>query len=135
MTIHKETTFPASPDRIYQLLTNGEKFTTATGMPAVIATGEGAAFSLFGGRIEGRQIDLISNERVVQAWRGSEWEPGVYSLVRFTLTPDGNGTRLTLDQDAYPDGASPLYPPWHEHLSAGWPMFYFEPFAKYLAGK
>jgi hypothetical protein len=26
-----------------------------------------------------------------------------------------------------------MYPTWHEHLSANWPVFYFQPFAKYLA--
>lgn len=53
--------------------------------------------------------------------------------MRFTLTPEGKGARLVLDHDAYPEGKSPMYPTWHEHLSANWPLFYFQPFAKYLA--
>jgi hypothetical protein len=26
-----------------------------------------------------------------------------------------------------------MYPTRHEHLPANWPVFYFQPFAKYLA--
>lgn len=133
MSIHQEATFPVSPERVYELLTDGVKFAAATGRPAKIGAGEGATFSIFGDYIRGKQIELVPGRRVVQAWRGSNWEPGVFSLVRFTLTPENDGTKLIVDHDAYPEGASPMYPSWHEHLSANWPVFYFEPFAKYLA--
>jgi uncharacterized protein YndB with AHSA1/START domain len=131
MSIHQEVTFPVSPKRVYELLTDGEKFAAATGRPATIG-GEGAPFSIFGGYINGRQIELVPGGRIVQAWRGADWGPGVYSLVRFTLTPEGKGTKLVVDHDAYPEGKSPQYPSWHEHLSTNWPVFYFEPLAKYL---
>jgi hypothetical protein len=72
-------------------------------------------------------------ERLVQAWRFPPWEPGVYSIVALRLWREGAGTRVTLDQDGYPEGASPLYPSWREHIQSNWPVFYFEPFAKYLA--
>jgi activator of HSP90 ATPase len=133
MPIHQEATFPASPERVYELLADAEKFAAATGRPAKIGEGQGATFSIFGDYIQGRQIEMIPGKRVVQAWRGSNWGPGVYSIVRFTLIAEGKGTKLVVDHDAYPEGASPMYPSWHEHLSANWPVFYFEPFAKYLA--
>ena len=69
MAIHQEVTLAAPPSTIYELLTNSEKFSLATGMPATIGAGEGAEFSLFAAHVEGRQIELIKNERVVQAWR------------------------------------------------------------------
>lgn len=135
MPIHREVTFKVSPARVYELLTDSEKFAAATGKPAQIEASEGAAFSIFGGYISGRQIELIPGQRVVQAWRGQDWDAGVYSFVRFTLTAAGTGTKLVLDHDAYPQGESPLYPSWHEHLSANWPVFYFEPFTQYLASE
>ncbi len=135
MSIHKEVTFQAPPEQIYNLLTNGEEFAAATGMPATIGAGEGAAFSIFGGHIIGRQIELVPGRSVIQAWRGSDWQSGVYSVVRFTLEADGKGTKLSMDHNAYPEGKSPRYPTWQEHLSTNWPVFYFEPFAQYLAGQ
>ena len=125
--IHQEITLPASPDRVYAVLTDGKLFTAATGgAPAEIGRDEGAAFSLFGGAIHGRVVELVPGKRVVQAWRPRPWPDGHYSLVRFTLTPEGSGTRVALDHTGYPAEQ-------HDHLSAGWPANYFEPLAKYLA--
>jgi activator of HSP90 ATPase len=131
--IHQEVTFFTSPEHLYELLTDSEKFAAATDRPATIGIGEGDTFSIFGGYVEGRQIELVPGQRIVQAWRGKDWDAGTYSMVKFTLTPEGRGTKLEIDHDAYPDGASPLYPSWHQHLSSNWPVFYFAPFSRYLA--
>jgi activator of HSP90 ATPase len=133
MPIHQEISLLAAPERVYQLLTDSTEFAAATERPADINTTEGGAFSIFGGYIQGRQIELVQGERIVQSWRGVDWTPGTHSLVRFTLTPEGDGTKLVVDHDAYPEGPSPMYPSWQEHLSTNWPVFYFEPITKYLA--
>jgi activator of HSP90 ATPase len=51
------------------VLTDGQKFAAATGMPAQLSDREGEAFALFDGRVEGRQIELVPGQRIVQAWR------------------------------------------------------------------
>lgn len=132
MSIHKEASLAASPEKVYEALTDAAKFAAVTGLHAQIPAGDGASFVLFGGHIEGRQVELVPGQRVVQAWRGSDWDPGVYSLVRFTLIAEGEGTKLLVDHDSYPRGKSPMFPTWHEHLTAGWSTFYLEPFAKYF---
>jgi len=104
MSIHQEVSFAATPEQIYALLTDGEQFAAATEKPADIETGDGGKFSIFGGYIEGRHIELVPGQRVVQAWRGVDWAPGAYSIVRFSLTLVGNGTKLVLDHDGYPEG-------------------------------
>jgi uncharacterized protein YndB with AHSA1/START domain len=125
--IHQEVTLPASPERVYAVLTDGKLFTEATGgRAAEIGGNEGATFSLFGGAISGRVVELVPGERIVQAWRPQPWPAGHYSLVRFSLVPDGKGTKLVLDHSGYPEEQ-------HGHLSAGWTANYFEPLAKYLA--
>ncbi len=124
--IHQEVILPASPDRVYAALTTSAQFTEATGgRPADITATDGGAFSLFGGMIHGRQIELVPGVRLVQAWRVKLWEPGVYSLVRFTLAAEGNGTKVVLDHAAFPDGQEP-------HLAAGWGTNYWEPLTKFL---
>ena len=101
--IHQEATLAVPPERIYELLTDGAKLSTLVDRRGRGGAAEGAWFSLFGDLLEGRQIELVRDERVVQAWRLTEWEPGVYAIVRFTLTPQGDGsTRVTVDLDAYP---------------------------------
>lgn len=127
MAIHQQATFPVAPERVYELLTNGAKFGEVTGRPGKGGGSAGAYFSLFDDWLEGRQIELVPTERVVQAWRFTDWDPGVYSIVRFTLTRNGEGTKLTVDHDGYPADL-------HEHLSTNWAPFYFAPFAKHFAG-
>lgn len=67
-SIHQEAHIAAPPQRVFELLTSGTLFSAATDMPADISAREGDVFSAFGGRIEGRQIELVPGERVVQAW-------------------------------------------------------------------
>jgi uncharacterized protein YndB with AHSA1/START domain len=131
MPIHQEAIIEAAPQDVYAVLTEGEKFAAATGMPARIGEREGDAFWLFGGRVEGRLIELAPAERIVQAWRFSgdhpePWEAGVYSVVRFTLEPYGDGTRFVIDHDAIPPEAQ-------ERIEAGYPSFYRDPLVSYLA--
>ena len=131
MSIHQEALIDATPLEVYAYLTEGETFAAATGMAARLEACAGSAFSIFDGRVEGRQIELVPGERVVQAWRFGDahpdaWAPGVYSIVRFTLTAEGDHTRFVVDHDAIPAE-------WHEHIESGYPLFYQEPMTRYFA--
>jgi uncharacterized protein YndB with AHSA1/START domain len=130
-SIHQEGHVAASPQQVFELLTSGSLFSAATGQPAELTDRAGDAFSVFGGRVEGRQIELVPGQRVVQAWRfgtahPSPWEPGIYSTVRFALEPAGDGTRLVIDHTGVPAE-------WIEHISLGYPAFYRDPIAKFFA--
>jgi activator of HSP90 ATPase len=131
MPIHQEAIIDAAPQQVYAVLTDGEAFAAATGQAAHLSDQEGETFSLFGGRVEGRQVELVPGERIVQAWRfggnhPEAWDAGVYSVVRFTLTPEGQGTRFVIDHDAIPAG-------WEDHIDSGYPTFYQGPLAAYFA--
>jgi activator of HSP90 ATPase len=124
-TVHQEVDFHASPEKVYGALITSKDFTAATGMNAVIDRGAGGAISLFGGLVIGRNIELIPNREIVQAWRSTSWDPGIYSIVRFQMVPTASGTHLILDQTAFPEGE-------YEHLDAGWPVRYWKPLTDYL---
>jgi activator of HSP90 ATPase len=123
--IHLEAKFPVAPEHVYELLTNGAKFGEVTGQPGKGGGSTGAYFSLFDGWLQGRQVELVPNELIAQAWRFMDWDPGIYSMVRFKLLPEGNGTRLILDQDGVP-------PAFREHVKSNWDGFYFAPFRKFF---
>ena len=125
MGIHQEIQFRASPEEIYATLTSGNSFGRFTGAPAQFDAVEGAPFSFFGGQITGRNIDLIPDKSLVQAWRAGAWPSSVYSIVRIALEKEGDGTKLTLDQSGFPEGAA-------EHLEGGWHKMYWEPLRSYL---
>jgi activator of HSP90 ATPase len=123
--IHQETDFAAAPARIYQILLDAKQFAAFTHAPADVQSRTGEAFHLFGGLIEGRNVELLPNQRIVQAWRPASWPPGVYSIVRFELGAHGGGTRIVLDHAGFTADK------W-EGLSEGWRTHYWEPLRKYL---
>jgi activator of HSP90 ATPase len=121
----------AAPDAVYDVLTDGARFAAATGLPACITDRAGEPFTAFGGRIEGRQIELVPGRRVVQAWRfgrehPSPWPEGVYSLVSFSLAAVRGGTSLVIEHTAVPAQ-------WRDHIAGGYPAFYEQPLQRYFA--
>jgi activator of HSP90 ATPase len=123
--IHQEIDFNAPPARIYEVLLDAKQFSAFSKDTAEIQPEAGGAFRLFGGRIEGRNVELVPNQRIVQAWRPASWPAGVYSIVRFELTAHGSGTRIVFDHTGFPEAN-------REHLSEGWPRNYWEPLRSYL---
>lgn len=126
--IHQEVSFKAAPPRLYEALLDDKQFAQVTGGQATILDrAEGGAFLLFGARIKGRNVELVANQRIVQAWRSEGWPRGVYSIVRFELQAEGTGTRLVFDHTGFPVGQA-------DHLSQGWKTNYWDPLARFLAG-
>jgi activator of HSP90 ATPase len=124
-SLHLDFDYKASPQRIYEALLDSKQFAVFSGMPAEIDPKEGGAFSMFGGMIVGRNVELVPNQRVVQAWRPTHWDPGVYSIVRFELKPRDSETMLVLDHTGFPEGE-------FDHLEWGWNNHYGEPLKKFL---
>src|SRR5690606_4295200 len=109
--------------------TSSDAFTRmAGGRKADISRDAGGAISMFGGDINGRNIELVPGQRVVQAWRAAGWPVGIYSMVHFELLPEGKGARLVFDQAGHPEGAQAM-------LEGGWRQMYWQPMKEALAGK
>lgn len=131
--IHQDVLFAATPARVYAALTEAAQFTKVTTFssvpqapPAAIGRAAGESFSLFGGHIVGRHVELVPAQRLVQAWRVVDWDAGWYSIARFALAAQGAQTRLTFDHTGFPPGQG-------DHLAQGWVTNYWEPLKKYLA--
>ena len=138
-SIHQEPTFKASRKRLYEALTKTAQFDKVMHLGAAMQSGMalgtapteispqvGGTFTIFAGHIVGRHIELAPNERIVQAWRVVDWDPGVYSIARFELVEQGSGTKIVFDHAGFPKGQA-------EHLAEGWKGNYWEPLAKFLA--
>jgi activator of HSP90 ATPase len=137
-SIHLEPFIKASRKRLYEALMDTSQFNKVTQLSAAMQSGVslvatptqispeiGGTFSLFGGHIVGRHIELVPNERIVQAWRVVDWAPGTYSLAKFELVEQGSGTKILFDHIGFPKGQA-------AHLAAGWKGNYWEPLDKFL---
>jgi activator of HSP90 ATPase len=118
----------ANPAQVYAVLADAEALSALSGMSGAVGRSAGEEFSAFDGHVVGRQIELVPGERIVQTWRFPQWEPGTYSIVRYTLAAEGEGTRLVIDQHGEPDD-------WHDHIDANWPTFYLTPLTKHFAAQ
>ncbi len=142
--LHQELVFKANRKRTYEIFTTTALFDKMThdiqtkeggaasaSHPTEISWDVGGSFSLFGGRIVGRHLELVPDERIVQAWRVAYWDPGVFSIVRFDFTEHGSEhepeTKLLFAHTGFPQGDA-------ENLLHGWKLHYWEPLEKFLAG-
>ena len=133
ITIHQEVNFSVSAQRLYEILLSSQQFSDCirksfgnfTARSANIDPTVGGAFSLFDGHIVGRILELVPNQRIVEAWRVVDWPEGVYSIARFQFRPQSSGTKVIFDHVGFPEGLK-------EHLSIGWTQHYWEALAKYL---
>jgi activator of HSP90 ATPase len=138
-SIHQEPAFKASPARIYAALTVTAQFDKVSKLSAAMQSGmapatkptqidpaPGGAFSLFGGYVTGRNIELVPNKRIVQAWRPMTWAPGIFSIAKFELASDDSGTKIIFDHTGFPSGTG-------QHLAEGWHENYWNPLVLFLA--
>jgi activator of HSP90 ATPase len=136
-SIHQEPVFKASRARLYAALTDAKQFDRVVQLsnalhgrapkrPTAISPSEGGAFTLFGGYITGRQVQLVPDELIVQAWRSAGWGLGQYSIARFELKDHGEGSMILFDHGGFPNGEA-------QHLAAGWQANYWTPLARLLS--
>jgi uncharacterized protein YndB with AHSA1/START domain len=138
--IHQETVISASCERVYGALTSAHDFEaitrlsdaadllTAPGAKATaISSRVGGAFTLFGGYITGRNLEMVPGQRLVQAWRAGGWDAGEYSVVRFELRREPGGCRILFDQRGFPASQG-------KSLAYGWRVHYWEPLSRFLGG-
>ncbi|HPR33879.1 MAG TPA: SRPBCC domain-containing protein [Prolixibacteraceae bacterium] len=104
----------ASPLDVYNALTQPLMIEIWTGEPVVMPSEEGSEFSMWGGAINGRLVELVPGERIVQIWYFDEIE----STVCFKLHPDKKGTSVELRQNNIPDEA-------FDNISEGWDNDFF----------
>ena len=127
MSIHQEIVFKCKARRVFAALTKAEQFGEFSGSPAEIDLESGGQFSCFDGMISGLSIEILPDKRLVQAWKVANWEPGVYSIVRFQLEEiSDTETKLIFDHIGFPEEQT-------AHLEQGWHNRYWEPMKKYLA--
>jgi activator of HSP90 ATPase len=138
--IHQEVDFEADCGRIYHALTDAHDFDALTRLsdavtlvtdpkakPTTISDQVGGPFTLFGGYVTGRNLQMIPGTRLVQAWRAGSWDAGDYSVVRFELRPrTGARCQIVFDHRGFPQGQG-------KSLAYGWRVHYWEPLAKLLA--
>src|SRR6266545_3776565 len=112
---------PTKPAEIYEAWLSSEGHAAMTGNPANVDGKVGGAFSAWDGYIFGKTLELTPNQRIVQAWRTSEFpEEAPDSHLEVLLEKVDGGTKLTIIHVDMPEDQVDSY-------RLGWEDFYFRP--------
>ena len=96
-----------------------------TGSRAEFSSEVGDAFEAWDGYIQGVNMELEPNKRILQHWRTSEFEKSDKdSLLEILLEPDVDGTRVTIKHSNLPDHGM--------QYQQGWIDSYFIPMKEYF---
>jgi uncharacterized protein YndB with AHSA1/START domain len=117
---------PALPMAVYLAWLDGAKHSEMTGADAHVEAAIGGPYDAWDGYIHGTTLALDPGRRIVQRWRTAEF-PGDApdSTIELTLTPEGNGSRLSIKHTGIPEGQGKLY-------ESGWQDHYFRPMQEYF---
>ena len=116
ITIKQSVTFKATPHEIYQMLMDSKKHAEFTESSASISRKVGGKISAYEGYIDGVNLELISDKKIVQKWRGSDWLDGHYSIATFELKKVNGGTKLMFTQTNVPEeNYTSIRDGWIEH--------------------
>ena len=124
-TIRQTVTFKATPHEIYETLMYAKKHSQLTGSNARITKKVGDKFSIYEGEIEGVNLELVPDRKIVQSWRYSDWPEGHYSKATFLLEESKGATKLIFTQTEVPEG---LY----QDVAQGWRDYYWQPMKEML---
>ena len=106
----------ASPNDVYNALTNKKILEIWTGEKAEMEPVAGTEFSLWNESITGINLEFVENQLIVQEWFFGESEER--SIVAIKLHPYKKGTNVELSHTNIPDEA-------FENISEGWDEDYF----------
>lgn len=117
----------AKSEQVWAALTNPEVIESWGAGPAKMKAEAGFEFSLWGGDIWGKNLEVVNPEKgekkLVQEWYSGEWEAP--SIVTFKLNASDDTTEVILEHKNVPREEI-------KDISEGWKDFYLGPIKKLL---
>lgn len=112
----KYYTLNATPEEVYNALTNAATIQLWSGEPAIMEAVAGSEFSLWDDSIVGKNLEFIPGKKIVQEWYFGEQEPA--SIVTIILHEAKTGTSAELRHTNIPDED-------YDNMVEGWNENYF----------
>ena len=117
---------PANASEIYKAWLTSKGHAAMTGSAAKASGKAGGKFTAWDGYISGKTLELTPNQRIVQAWRTSEFpDDAPDSRLEIELVEVKGGTKVTLTHSDMPKDQVESY-------RQGWKDFYFNPMKEYF---
>jgi len=118
-TIRQTAIFKASLHEVYEALMDSKKHSEFSGEDAKMSRKVGGKISAYSGYVDGKNLKLVADKKIVQKWRGSDWPERHYSIATFEMKKIPGGTKLTFVQTDVPEEFC-------KDISDGWKEHYWE---------
>jgi activator of HSP90 ATPase len=123
--IKQNVVINTNPTEVYNLLMDSKKHSAFTEASAKISDKVGGKATCYDDYIEAINVELVKDKRIVQAWRGSDWNTGEWSLVVFNLKKEEDKTTISFEQFGIPDKHA-------ASIKMGWTEHYWSKMKKYI---
>jgi activator of HSP90 ATPase len=115
--------------QLYNAWLDSQAHSAMTGSPAEVDPVVGGSFSAWDGYIQGQTLETEPFQRIVQAWRTTEFPEGSPdSRLEILIEGADNGVQFTLVHSGIPEGQS-------EDYRQGWSEYYFDPMGRYFSAE
>jgi len=94
--------FRCRPVDLFECFVEPNRVRAYAGGDATVSREKGGKFSLFGGSVQGENIEVDYPKKLVQKWRFNSWAEGHYSTVTITLEEKDGKTICKLTQAGVP---------------------------------
>ena len=104
-----------------------KKHSKFTDSKAVVSRKVGGKFSVFGGWLFGKNLEIAKGKKIVQEWHAEmdEWPKGHFSKAFFYFKKEKGGTKLSFVHSGVPKACA-------KEISIGWKEHYWQPMKKML---
>ena len=124
--ISQTVTLKAQPDALFRTYLDSHRHGAVIGRKVRIGKKAGARFVAFNGIITGRNLLIVPNRVIVQAWRSRHWrktDPDSILVLTFLRARGGGQIRLVH-----------VNVPSHDYagVKKGWHAYYWKPWRAYL---
>jgi activator of HSP90 ATPase len=128
-TVRQKVIVEASPEQVYDALTDEVKHSAFTGSKATCEARVGGNFTAWDGYISGKNLELKHGEKIVQEWKTSEWPKGYPpSRLLLNLKKLKTGTQIFMVHSNVPAEQA-------ADIKNGWTEFYWKPLKHYFKTK
>ncbi len=125
-TIRQTYHINAPVKEVWKALVNPDYINAWGGGPVKMDEREGSEFSLWGGDIHGKNIEIVPEKKLVQQWFGGNWKKP--SIATFALHSEEDGVRIDFLHENVPDEDA-------KNIEEGWEDYYLGPLKDYLESK
>ncbi len=116
----------ATPHDVCETIMDSKLHSKLARQPTKVSRRVGGAFKV-GHDLEGKNLKLTKDRRIVQTWRANNWPKGTYSKATFAFARAAGATRVTFTQTGVPD----LF---YGEIARGWRDYYWNPLRKQFGG-